>query len=95
MSATGTFKHCSSNTTGAINSPHHGHQALYKNTTAANNSLLLESSILSQKNTTGVGNVALGYAALYENTIGGSNTAIGREAGRFIADGTTANTCHL
>jgi hypothetical protein len=36
-------------------------------------------------------NVALGYAALY-NTTGSSNTAIGREAGRFIADGTTANT---
>jgi hypothetical protein len=29
---------------------------------------------------------------LYENTTGSSNTAIGREAGRFIADGTTANT---
>jgi hypothetical protein len=95
-----------SNTTGTSNSAI-GLQALYSNTTGANNSAVGRDALYSNttgnnntsvgiyssgKNTTGTGNAALGYAALYENTTGNNNIAVGLSAGRFIADGTTANT---
>ena len=35
---------------------------------------------------------ALGYRALYSNNDGSSNIAIGYNAGRYITDGSTANT---
>jgi hypothetical protein len=77
------------NTTGANNSAV-GRSALYQNTTGSNNTSVGIYS--SEKNTTGTSNAALGYAALYENTTGNNNIAVGINAGRFIADGTTANT---
>ena len=42
-------------------------------------------------NTTGYSNIATGYASLYGNTTGYYNIAIGYEAGRYIANGITAN----
>jgi hypothetical protein len=42
-------------------------------------------------NTTGSSNTASGYQALYANTTGSDNTANGFAAGRYIADGVTAN----
>jgi len=42
-------------------------------------------------NTTGYQNTALGYCSLFSNTTGYCNTAIGVLAGRYIADGSTAN----
>jgi hypothetical protein len=94
-----------SNTTGAYNVAT-GYQALNKNTTGNYNvasgisSLLLNttgscnvangvSSLYS--NTSGSGNVASGYNSLFSNTTGSNNTATGYQAGRYIADGTTAN----
>ncbi len=44
------------------------------------------------KTTTGTGNHASGVQALYSNTTGNNNTAVGRDAGRYIADGSTENT---
>jgi hypothetical protein len=43
-------------------------------------------------NTTGGGNVAIGYQALFPNIDGRDNVAVGNTSGRFIADGSTANT---
>ncbi|KKP98831.1 MAG: hypothetical protein US08_C0006G0001, partial [Candidatus Nomurabacteria bacterium GW2011_GWF2_36_19] len=43
-------------------------------------------------NTTGTYNVGLGREALYGNTTGTYNVGIGYIAGRYIADGATANT---
>jgi len=42
-------------------------------------------------NTTGYQNTALGYCSLFSNTTGYCNTANGSLAGRYIADGSTAN----
>jgi hypothetical protein len=84
-----------------------GRQALYSNTTGANNSAVGYAALYS--NTTGSSNTANGYAALsnnaiglsntangasalYSNTTGSFNTALGTLAGAFIADGVTANT---
>ena len=33
----------------------------------------------------------MGYLSLYSNTTGSNNTAVGNQAGRYIADGSTAN----
>jgi len=43
-------------------------------------------------NTEGYYNIGIGYLALYSITTGYYNTGIGVSAGRYIADGTTANT---
>jgi hypothetical protein len=67
-----------------------GTSALRYNTTGSNNTSVGIYS--SEKNTTGTGNVALGYTSLMYNTTGSYNIAVGHNAGRFIADGTTANT---
>jgi hypothetical protein len=82
-----------------------GYQALYSNTTGANNTCwyerwniilqvlimsLLGSAQVLQRKTRQV-NAALGYAALYQNTTGNNNTAVGLNAGRFI-DGGADNT---
>jgi hypothetical protein len=78
-----------SNTTGSFNTAN-GRQALLNNTTGANNTANGVSALFS--NTTGGNNTANGFNALFSNTTGGNNTANGIQAGRFIADGTTANT---
>jgi hypothetical protein len=86
--ATG-FEALRQNTTGASNTAH-GFQALYYNTTGSVN---VATGVLALYfNTTGSNNTAVGRTALYENTTGDNNIAVGLSAGRFIADGTTANT---
>jgi hypothetical protein len=77
-----------SNTTGERNSAQ-GYAALYSNTTGSYNSA--QGYIALYSNTTGGSNSAQGYAALYSNTTGNYNSAQGVSAGRYIADGTTAN----
>jgi len=99
------FEALTSNTTGSSNTAS-GYRSLYGNTTGNNNTasgfLSLFSNITGNYNTasgrdslisnnTGNYNTANGYQALYANTTGGNNTASGSSAGRFIADGTTAN----
>jgi len=94
-----------SNTTGSNNSAQ-GYAALFSNTTSNSNSaqgvnaLRLNTTGYSNSaqgvnalysNTTGYQNSAQGYTALYSNTTGSSNSAQGYQAGRYIADGTTAN----
>jgi hypothetical protein len=78
-----------SNTTGTYNTAN-GLYSLYSNTTGSNNTANGYASLYS--NTTGVSNTANGYYSLLSNTTGNYNTAIGVNSGRYIADGTTANT---
>jgi hypothetical protein len=63
--------------------------ALYSNTTGYQNTANGVSAL--QSNTTGYYNTANGVSALFSNTTGYYNTANGVNAGRFIADGVTAN----
>jgi hypothetical protein len=60
------------------------------NTTGGSNSFFGQGSGLG--NTTGVGNSFFGENAALNNTTGSQNSFFGRNAGRFISDGTTANT---
>jgi hypothetical protein len=78
-----------SNTTGDSNTAN-GRDALRNNTTGNSNTANGRDAL--RNNTTGNNNTANGLDALASNTTGGSNTANGVNAGRFIADGTTANT---
>ncbi|KKP94308.1 MAG: putative T4-like protein proximal tail fiber [Candidatus Nomurabacteria bacterium GW2011_GWF2_36_126] len=78
-----------SNTTGNYNTSN-GERSLYSNTTGSNNTANGIESLYS--NTTGDSNTADGYGSLNLNTTGSSNTALGYRSGRYIADGTTANT---
>ena len=59
------------------------------NTTGSNNSAQGVSALLY--NTTGSYNSAQGVQALYSNTTGSYNSAQGVNAGRYLADGITAN----
>ena len=77
-----------SNTTGRANIAM-GYFTLNKNTSGYQNSALGLQSLYY--NTTGYNNSALGVYSLYSNTTGYQNTANGYQAGRFIADGSTAN----
>jgi hypothetical protein len=77
------------NTTGSNNSAV-GREALLNNTTGNSNSAVGINALYS--NTSGSNNSAVGINALYSNTSGGSNSAVGFNAGRYIEDGTTANT---
>ena len=77
-----------SNTTGYQNTAN-GMQALSSNTTGYNNTANGVNALHS--NTTGNQNTANGLNALLSNTTGYNNTANGMSAGRFIADGVTAN----
>ena len=77
-----------SNTTGSNNSAQGGN-ALFSNTTGSYNSAQGISAL--RNNTTGSYNSAQGYAALYSNTTGSYNSAQGYAAGRYLADGVTAN----
>ena len=77
------------NTTGSDNTANGG-SALRSNTTGAGNTA--NGVYALQNNTTGLANTANGYFALQNNTTGSGNIAFGTQAGRFIADGTTANT---
>jgi hypothetical protein len=77
------------NTTG-VNNTANGVQALQNNTTGNNNTANGVGALFS--NTTGNNNTANGVNALSNNTTGSFNTANGISAGRFIANGTTANT---
>jgi hypothetical protein len=77
------------NTTGYLNVMY-GWRSGYSNTSGNQNSFF--GSMSGNNNTTGGGNTANGGSALANNTTGGGNTANGFQAGRFIADGTTALT---
>jgi hypothetical protein len=77
------------NTTGNSNTAN-GTSALEKNTTGNDNTASGFNALFN--NTTGNSNTANGYFALFNNTTGGSNIAFGFNSGRYIADGTTANT---
>ncbi|MBK8132600.1 MAG: hypothetical protein IPK48_07755 [Gammaproteobacteria bacterium] len=77
-----------SNTTGNYNTTN-GYRSLYSNTTGNYNTANGRESLYS--NTTGYNNTANGMYSLFSNTTGYNNTANGYSAGRFIADGTTAN----
>jgi hypothetical protein len=66
-----------------------GYFALRNNTTGLNNTAYGVSGL--RETTTGSSNTAIGRDAIGENTTGSNNTASGFQAGRFIANGTTAN----
>jgi len=76
------------NTTGYQNTAL-GYCSLFSNTTGYNNTANGLRALYS--NTTGYQNTANGLQALYANTTGYCNTANGSLAGRYIADGSTAN----
>jgi len=84
-----------------------GHQAMYWNTEGPYNIGVGGSSLYNNtlgfsnvglghqagfSNTTGDRNLSVGNQALYNNDGGNDNIALGNSAGRFIADGITANT---
>ncbi len=66
-----------------------GTNALFNNITGSNNSAIGSNALFS--NSAGDNNTALGIEAGY-NLTGSSNVVIGYQAGKFITDGTTANT---
>jgi hypothetical protein len=69
-----------------------GYQAITSVTTALYNTAVGNSSLTSA--TTGGYNTSIGYASLFGMTAGSNVVAVGAYAGRYIADGTTANaTC--
>ncbi len=70
-----------------------GYYSLYGNNTGSYNTGLGVYSLYG--NTTGTYNVALGYSSLYGNTTGTHNIGIGYYAGRYIANGTTANSAGI
>ena len=65
-----------------------GLNALYSNTTGQRNSAI---GAFALQNNTDSNNTAIGSETLYLNTTGYNNSAIGVSAGRYIADGSTAN----
>jgi len=77
-----------SNTTGSSNTGS-GYGALYSSTTGSGNTGSGYGALFS--NTTGSSNTGSGYNALYSSTTGGGNTGSGASAGRYLADGVTAN----
>jgi hypothetical protein len=83
------FETLFSNTTGSNNTAN-GFESLKANTTGSFNTANGRESL--RGNTTGNFNTANGRDALFSNTTGSFNTANGIQAGRFIADGVTANT---
>jgi hypothetical protein len=76
------------NTTGEQNTAQ-GANALISNTTGNNNTAQGLGSLFS--NTTGNNNTAQGHVSLFGNTTGSSNSSLGAGAGRYIANGSTAN----
>jgi len=90
ISVGGTFIGLSAGTanTGTYNTAV-GYLALHANTSGGSNTAAGSGALT---NSTGSGNTALGQNVLYSNTTGGYNIALGMNAGRFIADGATANT---
>jgi len=67
-----------------------GYYSLRANTTGSNNTALGYAALAA--NNTGYSNSAFGLWSLYGNTTGSNNIAFGNNAGRYIADGATANT---
>jgi len=78
-----------SNTTGYFNVAG-GDSVMYSNVSGYENTALGKKALFS--NTSGYYNSAMGAFALAGNTTGYENVAIGYNAGRYIADGTTANS---
>lgn len=77
------------NTTGGSNT-FIGQGAGQNNTTGGNNTFFGQGA--GQSNTTASFNTAIGITALFSNTTSGGNIAIGTNSGRYIANGSTANT---
>ena len=77
-----------SNITGGSNTAV-GFESLHDNTSYDNTALGYRSAY---HNTTGNTNTAIGHQALFQNETGSRNVALGFTAGRYIADGVTANT---
>jgi hypothetical protein len=67
-----------------------GSQTLQYTTTGTRNCAMGHASL--QANTTGEYNTAIGHASLLVLSSGSYNTAIGGNSGRYIADGSTANS---
>jgi hypothetical protein len=67
-----------------------GYQTLFANTTGSNNTALGHRTLFN--NITGSDNTALGLRALSNSSSGSNNTALGSSAGRFIANGSSANS---
>ncbi|KKP90770.1 MAG: hypothetical protein UR97_C0009G0001, partial [Candidatus Nomurabacteria bacterium GW2011_GWE2_36_115] len=67
-----------------------GYLALRLTTTGGYNSALGYQALYN--NTQGTYNVGMGREALFGNTTGAYNVGMGYQAGRYIADGATANT---
>ena len=94
LTGTGTYNTANgyealiSDTTG-INNTADGYQSLINNNTGTKNTA--NGYVALYANTSGGSNTANGWAALYYNTSGSNNTADGINAGRFIANGATAN----
>ena len=82
------YQALSANTTGSNNTAN-GLQALSANTTGTDNTAYGYQALSA--NTTGINNTANGLQALSANTTGSYNIANGFQAGRYIADGVTAN----
>ena len=67
-----------------------GYRALYNNTSGESNTGVGSETL--RNTTTGGANTGIGYCALYGNVDGNNNIGIGYNAGRYLANGTTANT---
>ena len=86
-----TFVGSSAGGGNSVNGPNNavGYAALNLTTTGASNDAYGYTSLYS--NTIGSYNVGIGREAGYSNTTGDSNQFLGFRAGRYIADGATAN----
>ena len=67
-----------------------GSNSTFANAIGSNNTVIGNSGM--QNNVSGSFNSVIGFAALFGLTGGGSNTAVGNNAGRFAGSGTTAMT---
>ncbi len=76
--------------TSGSNNSGFGYRSLYSTTTGSGNSAFGFSAL--EGNTTGVNNTGAGMYTLYSQSTGSNNAAVGSYAGRYIADGSTANT---
>lgn len=88
-SNTGVGKYTLVNNTTGYQNTAIGSHALLTNSTGLNNTAVGRASLYN--NSTGTNNTAVGLNALYSSTTGVANTALGSLAGRYIADGSTAN----
>jgi len=85
-----TFGYSSSyKLTSGSNNSGFGNLSLYSATTGSNNCAFGNSAL--EGNTAGANNTGIGLSVLFSQSTGSNNAAVGANAGRYIADGTTAN----